>query len=391
MDTWLAWIGHALGMTAAAETRVAAASLPAPPPPSPTPRPSRPPGTSMSSPSSPPWLAWGKCWICSTSGKEATEGHLSSNLHTSRAMRPWDYVEQRPGIPSEVVEACLLLKPDQRQRVEADQREEDVRQWGRVPTMSGHEYGNIMLWTEANLLVLSPDELDAALREDGMLLGTSWIFVAKYLELTFNRCRREGYAVPHKLAKPLVERAMKQHENAMTPPRTAEKLCEGVGFTDETALRMSQVRLYACKQCGVAGEEGENWPRPFARLEEKDPCDHRWCETCWSAWKMPESMSEPWDSTTAGSEDEELDSSGESHVENPWADMDGVTVIYKGSLEDFCHVVDVPLPSEPQWLDEGTWLCGACQVAQCSCCDREAPTPNNGDDWCCWCCRTVRR
>jgi hypothetical protein len=48
----------------------------------------------------------------STSGKEAHEGHLSSHLHTSRAKRPWDYVEQRPSLPAEVVQACLLLQPD---------------------------------------------------------------------------------------------------------------------------------------------------------------------------------------------------------------------------------------------------------------------------------------
>jgi hypothetical protein len=254
-----------------------------------------------------------------------------------------------------------------------------------------------MRWSEANLLVASPDELDGALREDGMLLGTSWLFVAQYLELTFNRCRREGHAVPHKLSKPLVERAMQHHENGIAPPRAAADLCEGVGFTDEIALRMSQVRLYACKQCEKPGEEKETWPRRLARFDTRDPCDHRWCETCWSAWKLQGAMADAWGETTTGSEDEEPNSSGGSDGEaadgnrNPWADMKGVVVIHSGSLEVFCSIVDASMLSEPRWLDDGTWLCGACAAAQCSCCDMEAPTPNMEEDWRCRCCETMRR
>ena len=62
-----------------------------------------------------PWIFEGKCWICSTLGKEADEHHLGSKKHLDRQTHPWDYVLERPTIPTAVVKACQALDPNQQQ------------------------------------------------------------------------------------------------------------------------------------------------------------------------------------------------------------------------------------------------------------------------------------
>ena len=162
---------------------------------------------------------------------------------------------------------------------------EKPREWGRVPEMSLQEVGAWHGFIESKLLVTEPAELKDALRDDGMLLDVSWVFVAKYLDVVFSRLRREGYDIPLKFSRRLVERAMALHEGQAALPRTNEDLCEGLAFTEASALKLGEVVRYGCEECGAPGELEQNWPRRFIGREEKDPYSFRWCAKCWRAWQ----------------------------------------------------------------------------------------------------------
>ena len=292
-----------------------------------------------------PWIHLGKCFLCAAGGKDATDGHLSSKAHVYRVTCPWDYIEDRVGLPAANVDAVHALKPMQRTQAIEQQpwlhlgkcflcavhgREATEGHlsssahlhratcpWdymkGRVGLpaakvaavnalnpleMSSQERADMYNFINGMLLVTAPTELIEVLRDDGMLLTFSWQYIAKYIDTVFAKLRRDGHNVPYSLSRFFVDNALHQHTLQSSPPSNNEELCTALKLSPGTQASLAAVPLYTCRQCNAAGEVSPNFPKcTEGKGEEKPPLRDRWCEKCWTNHRWPDSA------TSAGSDD----------------------------------------------------------------------------------------
>ena len=148
---------------------------------------------------------------------------------------------------------------------------------------------------------------------------------------------------------------MQKHYNGDLAPCTSNELCDGLSFDWWYISSFKHVSRYVCKGCGAPGDDIPNWERKYKKNEDKDPFNCRWCASCWHFWMTQ------WDDEKTGSH----------YEDNRYSECN-----------EEC--------GEATWLDDGTWLCNFCIKTNCSCCDREAPTPNEMSSVKCWCCMRPR-
>ena len=178
-----------------APTSVLSSPAPHPPPPPPPPIEPRVPAAR---PSSPAWIHQGKCYLCATHGKEANQSHLDSRKHKERATHPWDFIDDRIGLPADNVDLVKSFMPDEPVKHEVTPSEATGPQqatWALLE-MTTQELGSMHDFISRTGCVVEPIELASSLREDGMLVGLSWLDIAQYVNVVCRRLRRDGYDLP---------------------------------------------------------------------------------------------------------------------------------------------------------------------------------------------------
>ena len=340
---WMQWFQIALQQSG--HKFIASASPPPPPP--------IEPRVPAAHPSSPAWIHQGKCYLCAVHGKEANQNHLDSRKHNERATRPWDFIDDRIGLPADNVVLVKSLMPDEPVKHEVIPSEATGPQqstWALLE-MTRQELGSMHDFIARTSGVFEPMELASALHEDGMLVGLSWLNIAQYVDVVCRRLRRDGYDLPYWVTNTLAGNALRCHEAGKPSPSTNDELCREIGLTTRFTGSLFYVKCFSCKQCGAACEDAPNWPRPTPKHTKPDPPSHRWCAACWSKWATEDwaiavqHTKERCDDNPWASMEGAITVTKDDADENPWASMKGVITIFTGTVHGFCEAANIPPPT----------------------------------------------
>ena len=139
-------------------------------------------------------------------------------MHQARQKHPWDYVEDRPGIPRLVVSACLALKPDSAVASDAPTQRDFVE-------LARGEFTACEYALRQFAYSVEPSELPLSLREDGYWRDWGYLAVAKFLHVQITLWLDDGWQVPSRVRRALVQRALQLHEAGVAMAGTGGALC----------------------------------------------------------------------------------------------------------------------------------------------------------------------